>query len=815
VGRLSLTLLLCLVPASAAVAVPRACTGSASLGSFRLLVMPPKGAPLAVKLVDAIPAGSHLVWDPVHLPAQSSSSAEVSAALLPTPKGDLIFVEPRKAAKREEWVIPKSPGVIALIYGPQGLSAGSVKKLVAHNEDLLAELATYAEQTSEVEALVQELADSEDSGVPADAVLKGFGSRYGVAVPRLNSAATSNQQAGVILSSLMPTANTYDPLGSAASQSQQSAGLAASVAGMFFGANVGLAAGGVALFADLKTMVFPNSEFRSAFAQSSDAGALTLCTKSAAPKARTHIVYLWAYRVPNDKPPVISLAADHVPANSNSALKVTGPAASEKELSRARDWRLVPASGAPVTVGVTVATAPETLQIDLSKAKVVPGDYHLEATWDWSPLDLGGVLHVHPYGDFAHLEIAPDSRDKLVAGTGIAPVKLTGADFEFVEKASLEAKPPDTKSIAKKTGTPPPPRDLTFTLPLGKRAGEQRSIEVNIDTDAAPGAYLLALTQSDGVKHEAPVTILPPNPKISNLPIRVNLGEASQPFHLEGSGVDRIESVSTEAGTVASGASGHEASQTWSGVFHMKPGLTAGARFPLILKVAGLSAPVTVPDAIEVVGPRPRILSMRSSLPGNLGIEIRDGELPAGTVVGFALRVDHLYGAIGEPVINIDCAGGGLRSALKLLPNGQAGGASLTQAGPGSLYLSLDPGKVGFPGCVLTATVATEPEGRSQPQPLGRVIRLPRVEQLTLTNEKSGASNYAGVLKGCDLDIVEKVGWDAQTGVPVDSIPTPVPGDPSKQTLRVALPWPAPQPHAPLFVWLRDEPQGRQTSVTY
>ena len=180
-----------------------------------------------------------------------------------------------------------------------------------------------------------------------------------------------------------------------------------------------------------------------------------------------------------------------------------------------------------------------------------------------------------------------------------------------------------------------------------------------------------------------------------------------------------------------------------------------------------------------------------------------------------SLRVDHLYGAIGEPVINIDCASGGLRSALKLLPNGQGGGASLTQAGPGSLYLSLDPGKVGFPGCALTATVTTEPEGRSEPEPLGRVIRLPRVEQLTLTNEKSGASNYAGVLKGCDLDIVEKVGWDAQTGVPVDSIPTPVPGDPSKQTLRVALPWPAPQPHAPLYVWLRDEPQGRQTSVTY
>jgi hypothetical protein len=817
VDRLSLVLLLSLAPVFAA--VPRACTGSASLGSFRLTVTPAsKGAPLAVKSVDAIPAGSHLVWDPVHLPPQNSGSAEISAALLPAPKGDLIFVEPRKAGKREEWVIPKSPGVIALIYGPQGLSAGSVKKLVTRNEDLLTELATYAEQTSEVEALVQELADSEDSGVPADAVLKGFASRYGVAVPKLNPAATTNQQAGVLLSALMPTANTYDPLGSAAAQTQQSAGLAASVAGMFFGANVGLAAGGIALFADLKTMVFPNSEFRSAFSQSSDSDALTLCTKSAAAKARTHLVYLWAYRVPNDKPPAVSLAADHVPAGSKSTIKVTGPESAVKELSRARDWRLIPVKpGAPVTVSVTVPAAPDTLELDLSKVKIAPGDYRLQATWDWSPLDLAGILHVHPYGDFSHLEIAPESRDKLVVGSGIVPVKLTGADFEFVEKAALEAnpsrtKPPQTTAVAGKIT--PPPRDLTFTLPLGKRAGEQSSIEVDVDA-ATPGAYLLALTQSDGVKHEAPVVILPPNPEIANLPIRVNLEEASQPLHLEGSGLDRIESVATPAGDIVGAAKKQEVGTDWSGVVRMTPGLHSGARFALTLRVAGLSSPLTLENAIEVVGPRPRILSVRSSLPGNLGIEIHDGELPAGAVVGLALRVDHLYGASGQPVLSISCAGAGPHSPLKLLPNGQAGGASLTQAGPESLYLSLDPGKVGFPGCALTATVTTEPEGRSEPQPLGRVIRLPKVEQLTLTNEKSGPSNYAGVLKGCDLDIVEKVGWDAQSGVPVDSIPTPVPGDPSKQTLRVALPWPAPQPHAPLYVWLRDEPRGRQTSVTY
>ena len=89
------------------------------------------------------------------------------------------------------------------------------------------------------------------------------------------------------------------------------------------------------------------------------------------------------------------------------------------------------------------------------------------------------------------------------------PVTLTGADFEFVEKAALEVKPPKKRPGPGKIA---PPRDLTFTLPLGKRAGEQRSIEVNVDT-ATPGAYLLALTQSDGVKHEAPVVFFRPTPR--------------------------------------------------------------------------------------------------------------------------------------------------------------------------------------------------------------------------------------------------------------------------------------------------------------
>jgi hypothetical protein len=787
---------LLLTPLAAAfAAAPRGCTGSVSLGSFKLTVTPPaRGETLPVKSVAAIPAGSKLIWEPVRLPQQTSSGAEVAAALLPAPDGDFVLLEPHKANQRIEWIVPKSPGVIALVYGPQGLSTAKVKKLVSNDKQLLSDMATYAAETSEVEELIQELADSEASGGEANAALAGFSSKYGVAVPKLNTNTPTDQQAGTLLTAVVPTANAYDPLAPSTAQAQQTGSLAASLAGLAFGSPAGLALGGVAFLNDLRMTMFPGSEFRSAFAQAGDGDGLTLCTKNAAPKAKTHIVYLWAYRVPNDQPPVVALGGiENVPVGAKSDVKLSGSAAGVKELARARDWKLVPAAaGNPLSVPVTLAKAADSITVDLAKVKT-PGDYQLTAAWDWDRLRLG-ALRVHPYGDLTRIQFAPGTRDKLIEGSGLVSVKLTGGDFEFVEKAEIEK-----AALEKKSGAKTVPKDAPFTLPQGAREGEQKSIEVQIDTNTH-GAYRLALVQTDGVKHETPFAVLPPNPKISNLPLRVNLGENGQAIRLEGTGLERIESVSTAAGSLTGASARHG----WSGEIRLKAGVAKGATYPLALKVTGLEGPLTLADAIEVVGPRPKIASVRTSLPGDLGIEIHTGELPVGATVGLSLRVESFRGSAGSPsVVELGCSSGDLRSAMKLSPDEQAG----------NLFLSLDPGKVGYPGCQLTATAISDPEGRSEAYPLGRVIRLPKLEQLTLTNEKAGATDFVGILKGAGLDIVEKVGWDAHNGVTVDAVPTPIPGDPLRETLRVALPWPAPAPHAPLFVWLRGEETGRQTSV--
>ena len=101
---------------------------------------------------------------------------------------------------------------------------GKVRSLVTHNRQVVEQIADYAEQTSKVESLVQEVADAEQSGSGVDAALKGFSSRYGVALPKLDAKASTNQQASVLLKTLLPTAGSYDPLAARNSQAQQSGG---------------------------------------------------------------------------------------------------------------------------------------------------------------------------------------------------------------------------------------------------------------------------------------------------------------------------------------------------------------------------------------------------------------------------------------------------------------------------------------------------------------------------------------------------------------------------------------------------------------
>jgi hypothetical protein len=206
-----------------------------------------------------------------------------------------------------------------------------------------------------------------------------------------------------------------------------------------------------------------------------------------------------------------------------------------------------------------------------------------------------------------------------------------------------------------------------------------------------------------------------------------------------------------------------------------------------------------VAKAIVIAGPRPRITAVRKSSGDGAAIALRAGEVPAGAPVSFELSVQHLGSGA---TVDLTCGEKGVRVPART-------------AGAGVLFFAIDPGTVGQTGCSLAATVAVPATGISEPVALGRVVRLPRIERFQLTDEKLGDAIYAGIVEGEDLETIAKTGWDDQSGLGVDALPTAVGGDAHRQTLKIALPWPAPAPHAPLFFWLRGETQGRPTGVKY
>ena len=377
-----------------------------------------------------------------------------------------------------------------------------------------------------------------------------------------------------------------------------------------------------------------------------------------------------------------------------------------------------------------------------------------------------------------------------------------------------------TRAALKGGATPPEneglPWELSITLPKGNGSGEQTTMEVEIDTSGLrAGSYFLKLTQTNGSTHDLGIVIHPPNPTLSNLPLRANLGEPQQTVTLEGTGLERIDGLYSEGATwILSPVLGNARNlNERKAIVQLLATAKKGERLDLSMKVSGLHSPVKAPDALEVVGPRPKIIRASESASQAMDVALREGEIAAGTAVSFALETEN---AGAHPTVALTCTNAGdVKHPLALHPGERNGSAQLDFAGEGILFLSLDPGSVGQSGCQLVATATLEETGASDPYTLGRVIRLPHIERFLLSDEKEGGHLYIGSLNGQELQTIEKTGWDGKTGYPVQGIPTPIAGDPQEQTLKIDLPWPPPSPRAPLYVWLRGETEGRITQAKY
>ena len=811
---LGLALALCRPAATAETPV---CAGGQSIGQFRFLVQPaPKVRARPLAAVNRLEKGRKLLYIPVRRQSDRKHRASIALVLIAagsSPEREWAVLDPRPAAAATQWEVPFDVGVVAAVYGPRGLNVKKVKALVNKNQDVITQLADYAQQTAQVGALVEALAAWERSPAnsqPLDAVLQGFSAQHNVSLPRIDPGAPADQQAALLLRTLLPSLSTYDPLNPQPAHGiRQSAGLAASLATMFLGNSALLATGGVALFQNLRTLISPGTDFRSAFAQNVAPHDVQLCSQRRPAKARARIAYLWALRIPSRGPPQVTVPSGaHLPISREALLPISAEDASDwRQLPRAHDWKLVQAgSGRRFAVEVSLQPSRRALKLDTGQEALPPGEYTLAASWDWESFELAGRFRLHRLGDLKRARLTPQSQHRLVTKSGRVRVELTGADFQFVNKLGLVESNPLGQST-----TP-----LSFLLSPRTPDGSQAQLGFALDTDRlAPGLYGLKLSQAGAEPQVLPLQVHPPLPRLSNLPLKVNLGEESQGLLLEGTGLERIDGLASAKARWELAPAPPETKELKQR--NVTAFLANGAQesdlLPITMKVTGLEAPVELKEAFRIVGPRPAIARASTSFSPKAGLGLRDGELPAGQPVSFAIGVENLHPLAS---LQLGCRSGKkFESRLTLNPGQPQGATRLDVTGQDTLFLSLDPGSLSATGCSLAVVVRNETTGLSNPHLLGRVVRLPRIERFVLTGKKLGESLYEGILTGEELHHIAKAGWDESQGHPVAGIPTPFADDPKKQTLRIALPWPSPEPHAPVFIWLRGEDRGRPTQVRY
>lgn len=792
--------LVCLgiVAASVFASPPLVCPAGAPVGSFHIAVTRPEGgAAIPLQSVNELLPGYKVSYVPASVNSSDKKKARIALVLAPSDHGKIMVLDPKPADQAVEWSVPVRTEIAAVVYGPQGLDKGKIGDLVKKNDEVIGQLADYAQKTQETEAIIQAITQQQqslDTGQDVNAAVATFASHY-PGVP-MDHTQPADAQALMAIRGVNPALSSYDPLAQSPTQrAAQSAGLAAAVAGLFFGTNVGLAASGGALLINMHSLFFPGTEFRSAFAQpvADHKGQTALCGNKSPSASRTELAFLWATRIPDATAPEISLPKPvHVPIGAKSSFPVTVKAREWSLAARVTNWKLVSTADPKVAVPIAAKanTQAKTIEIDAEDPKLKPGTWKLAGSWDWAPLSAGEI-DLRPFSVFDQAHLTPESHDRLTQGAGKMTLTLEGGDFEFVDKLAYKCS--DDKFAE--------PSTLPFKLPKGTGAGPQTTLETQLDAGSlTPGNYRFLITQTDAKVHEAPFQILPAAPHISNLPLLVHTGAGSERVMLKGTGLDRIiglTSVNAEI-KLEDAASG----ETREAEIRLGNGVAKGAHVSAQMKVKDFLEPIELSDALVVAGARPEISGVRASQPSGLGVALDPGELPANSFVSFDLDIGNVDGS-AVTAVDLSC-GGGAPVQVKVHPAPHA-----------PLFLSFDPSTVGPAGCVVMASIETVDSGTSLPAKLGRIVRLPKIDSFQLTGDKAEGDAFYGELKGQGLEAIEKVGWDSITGTPVQAIPAPIAGGGSGQVLRIAVPWPAPAPHAPLYIWLRGEETGRETTARW
>src|SRR4029077_13127056 len=212
-------------------------------------------------------------------------------------------------------------------------------------------------------------------------------------------------------------------------------------------------------------------------------------------------------------------------------------------------------------------------------------------------------VNLNAIGDFKHARLVPESQDLLVEHRGRTVVQVENADFEFVDKATLVQKDDHYN----------PPVSVPIFLPKGKQQGPQDKLGIQIDTSGmSAGDYTLMLVQADGKTYNVPIKVLPPGPKIANLPLLVNAGEGQQAMELQGENLDRLAKLEAPGMAFKLGPLEGGARRLF---VEAQPNARPGDELELKEYAQNTSQPAVAPAGVKVVGPRPQILKVQIALP--------------------------------------------------------------------------------------------------------------------------------------------------------------------------------------------------------
>src|SRR5215475_11451260 len=192
-------------------------------------------APLAVSSVNAVRTGQVIRYQPVGPRFEKNKKARIAIILVPEDATESVRVLPAQPAREPaEWAVPMRVAAVGLVLGPAGIDESKLSALLEHDPGVVDRLADYAEQHTKVEALIQALSSYEQSAPGSGSLqgaLKGFSAQYGVDLPTLDRSRPADEQASALLRAITPA---FASNSTSSTLAQQSGGLAASVASMFF-----------------------------------------------------------------------------------------------------------------------------------------------------------------------------------------------------------------------------------------------------------------------------------------------------------------------------------------------------------------------------------------------------------------------------------------------------------------------------------------------------------------------------------------------------------------------------------------------------